>query len=136
MDPSFIGYTESTKLKTKTQLKKKHSTVSKIQQPLGVWVETQKPAWTGLRRTNGENRVIMKKWNLIGKNKYFRHFLMKTWNEEDPYGILFHIAVCPEGPWGIVFFEKSSENQNPKNPRNIKNPLFRVQNQDFWILGP
>ena len=99
-----------------------------------VWLETQKPAWTGLRRTNGENRVIMKKWNLIGKNQYFRHFLMKTWNEEDPYGIIFHTAVCPEEPWGIDFFEKSSENRNPKNPRNIKNPLFRVQNQDFWTI--
>ena len=101
-----------------------------------VWLETQKPAWTGLRRTNGENRVIMKKWNLIGKNKHFRHFLMKTWNEEDPYGILFHIAVCPEEPCGIDFFKKSSENWNPKNPKNIKNPLFRLQNQYSWIFWP
>ena len=82
-----------------------------------VWLATQKPAWTGLRRTNGENRVIIKKWNLIGENKYFLHFLMKTWNEEDPYGILFHIAVCPEEPCGIDFFKKSSENRDPKNPR-------------------
>ena len=85
-----------------------------------VWLETQKPAWTGLRRTNGENRVIMKKWNLIGKNQHFRHLFMKTWNEEDPYGILFHIAVCPEEPCGIDFFKKSSENQNPKNPKTSR----------------
>ena len=111
--------TESTKWK-KPQLEKNHSTVSKIQQPLGVWVETQKPAWTGLRRTNGENRVIMKKWNLIGKNKYFLHFSMKTWNEEDPYGILFHIAVCPEEPCGIDFFKKSSENRDPKKSKKSK----------------
>ena len=49
-----------------------------FQQTLGVWVETQKPAWTGLRRTNGGNRVFIKKLNLIGKNKYFRQFVTKT----------------------------------------------------------
>ena len=89
-----------------------------------VWLETQKPAWTGLRRTNGENRVIMKKWNLIRKNRYFRRFFMKTWNEEDPYGILFHIAVCPEEPCGIVFFKKSSENRDPEKIQKIENSKF------------
>ena len=93
-----------------------------ISRKIRVWLETQKPAWTGLRRTNGENRVIMKKWNLIGKNKYFLHFLMKTWNEEDPYGILFHIAVCPEEPCGIDFFKKSSENRDPKKSQKNGNP--------------
>ena len=48
---------------------------------------------------------------------------MKTWNEEDPYGILFHIAVCPEEPCGIDFFEKSSENRDPK-----KNKKSKIQN--------
>ena len=37
--------------------------------------------------------------------------------------------VCPEGPWGIDFFEKSSENRNPKNPRNKKS-------QDWPDLDP
>ena len=60
---------------------------------------------------------------------------MKTWNEEDPYGILFHSGL-PRGAMGDRFLEKSSENRNPENPRNIKNLLFRVQNQDFLILGP
>ena len=95
-----------------------------ITRKIKVWLETQKSAWTGLRRTNGENRVIMKKWNLINKNLYFLHFLMKIWNEEDPYGILFHIAVCPEEPCGIDFFKNSSENRYPTKFQKIENPQF------------
>ena len=97
-------------------------------------METQKPAWNGLRRTNGENRVIMKKWNLIGKNHHFQHFLMKTWNEEDPYGILFHIAVCPEEPCGIDFFKNSSENRDPKNYQKSEiQDLFKIDSKSMSI---
>ena len=45
----------------------------------------------------------MKKFNLTGKNLYFRQFVTKTKNGEDPYGILFHIVVYPGCPWGIGF---------------------------------
>ena len=67
---------------------------------------------------------IMKKWNLIGKNQYFQFFLMKTWNEEDPYGILFHIAVCPEEPCGIDFFRKEFGKSGFQKLPNIENPTF------------
>ena len=105
-----------------------------ITRKIRVWLETQKSAWTGLRRTNGENRVIMKKWNLINKNQYFRHFLMKIWNEEDPYRILFLIAVCPEEPWRINLFEKSSENRDPKKSKKSEiQKLIKIDSKSMSI---
>ena len=59
---------------------------------------------------------------------------MKTWNEEDPYGILFHIAVCPEEPCGIDFFKKSSENRDPKKSKKPKY-LF-LENVDRLLSSP
>ena len=98
-----------------------------------VWVETQKPAWTGFRRTNGGNRVFMKKWNLIWKNKYFRMFLTKTWHGEDPYGILFHIVVCPEGPWGIDFLKRVRKIGIPKIQETSRILYFGSKTKIFGL---
>ena len=83
-------------------------------------VNTQKPSWTGLRRTNGGKRVAMKKWNFICKNQYIWPKVTNTWHGEDLYRILFPLGICPEGPQGFDFFENGLEIWTSKKTENQK----------------
>ena len=71
-----------------------------------------------------KNVIFMKKWNVTCKNAVESHFMINLWKLEDQYRIIFHLAVWPEEPREIHFFEKSLEHVGrifgkwSKNARN------------------
>ena len=107
-----------------------------------------------------KSRFLVKKWNVTCTNAVKLHFLMNIWKLEDQYTIIFLLAVFPEEPWEIHFFEKSLEHVGrifgklSKNVRNgirtkisacrylesarnfDPNPMALVPDPKIRVLGP
>ena len=54
---------------------------------------------------------------------------MKTSAREDQYGIIFYVAVWPERPYEVDFFEKSSQFGGLKF---VRNGLKKTKNGPNW----
>ena len=90
-------------------------------------METQRPAWTGFRRTNRENRVIMKKWILICKKQIFPTLFDENLKWRGSIWDHFPHSGLPWGAMGDRFFRKEfgkSESQKSK------------KHQESFISGP
>ena len=56
-----------------------------------------------------KNMFLMKKWNSACKNAVEIQIMINLWKLEDQYTIIFLLALFPEEPREIHFFEKSVE---------------------------
>ena len=75
---------------------------------------------TCLKQLKMKNWYFLKKLNLIGKTRWNRKVLVKSWWVEDQYRIIFYVALWPERPQGIDFFEKSWELESDRRPESLK----------------
>ena len=83
-----------------------------------------------------KNVFFMKKWNLTWKNVVESHFLMKIWKLEDQYTIIFLLALFPEEPREIHFFEKSLEHVGFNFRKIIEKCTKWLQNEDLGVPIP
>ena len=67
-----------------------------------------------------KNRFLMKKWNSACKNAVEIQIMINLWKLEDQYTIIFLLALFPEEPWEIHFFEKSFEHVGLNFPKCLK----------------
>ena len=66
-----------------------------------------------------ENRFLPKNWNFDGNFQSKSQFLVKTSKLEDQYTKLFNLALWPEEPPEIHFFEKCWSKKSSKNHQKI-----------------
>ena len=80
-----------------------------------------------------ENRFLPKNWNFDGNFQSKSQFLVKTSKLEDQYTKLFNLALWPEEPPEIHFFEKCWSKKSSKNHQKIFFP--KRSKIHFYGLG-
>ena len=83
-----------------------------------------------------ENRFLMEKWNVTCKNAVEIQIMINLWKLEDQYTIIFLLALWPEEPWEIHFFEKSFEHVGLDFRKMIEKCTKWSQNEDLGVPIP